>query len=204
MFQQGFRNRVPLDKILTKINRQILEEKGEIDNYMTGILCRFSDIENSDKCKVELGNAGHPYPLKFSLEDKEVFELTGNDGKKHYGAIGMKGITTSFANSNFVMSTGDILICYTDGITEATNSKFEQFGLSQIRQIIKQNYEKTSNEILKLIMDALYAFIKDKPLEDDITLVIAKRTDAANYVAAADEHEDDFDDTIEELEVLDR
>ncbi|WP_294428665.1 SpoIIE family protein phosphatase [uncultured Treponema sp.] len=202
LFQQGFRNKVPLDKILTKINNQILAEKGEIDNYMTGVICRFTDIENSDKCKVELGNAGHPYPLKFSVEDNEIFELMGNDGKKHYGAIGMNGITVSFAKSNFVMSAGDILVCYTDGITEASNSKFEQFGLSQLRQIVKQNHEKSSNEILQLIMDSLYKFINDKPLEDDITLVIAKRTNVSNYIEH-NEHDDDFDDTIEELEVLD-
>ena len=147
---------------------------------------------------VELGNAGHPYPLKFSAQDNEIFELKGNDGKKHYGAIGMQGITVSFARSNFCMKTGDILVMYTDGITEAVNPRYDQFGLEPIKFIIKQHHDKSPSEILSLIMERLRVFTQEKPLEDDITLIIAKRTDMHDYISD-DEHEEELDDSIEEL-----
>ncbi len=198
VFQTGFRRKEPVNKILTKINNMILSEKGDIENYMTGILCRFDEAAGSNKCKVELGNAGHPYPLKYSAEDNEIYELKGNDGKKHYGAIGMKGITVSFAQSDFVMNKNDILVLYTDGITEAANIKYEQFGIDRIKHLIKQNHEKSSGEIVKIIMNALFDFTQQKPLEDDITIIIAKRTDLNDFVAEA-EHEDDEDELIEEL-----
>lgn len=198
LFQNGSRKGEPIDKILTKINNTIISEKGDIDNYMTGLLCRFGEIEENAVCTVEIGNAGHPYPLKFSAQDNEIYELKRNDGKKHYGAIGMEGITVSFARSNFAMATGDILILYTDGLTEATNPRFEQFGSDRIKQIIKQNHQKSTDEILSLIMERLGQFTDKKPLEDDITLIIAKRTDTAAFVSD-DEHEEELDEAIEEL-----
>ena len=202
MFQYGFRRKEPIDKVLNKINNMIIAEKGEIDNYMTGVLCRFDSSEEPNKCRVELGNAGHPYPLKFSVRDKEVFELRGNDGKQHYGAIGMNGITVSFARSNFFMSTGDILIFYTDGLTEASNSKQEQFGLEYVKNIVKTNHAKAPSEIIGLIMEKLEAFCEYRPFEDDITIIIAKRTNVSEFVEE-DEQEENFDEVIEDLEASD-
>lgn len=199
VFQTGFRKNEPIDKVLNKINNMILFEKGDIDNYMTGILCRFVDGKDSGSCSVELGNAGHPYPLKFSVRDKEVYELKGNDGKKHYGAIGMKGITVSFARSNFIMQTGDILVIYTDGITEATNKKYEQFGIEPIKDIIKENHAKPTDEIVGLIIDRLEEFTEYKPLEDDLTLIVAKRKNAGEFVSD-DEHDGEGEEIIEELD----
>ena len=199
VFQTGFRRKEPVDKILNKINNLILAEKGDIENYMTGVLCRFDDSENPARCKVELGNAGHPYPLKYSVSDNEVYELKGNDGKQHYGAIGMKGITVSFARSNFFMATGDILLLYTDGLTESTNSKQEQFGLKAIKEIVKKHHAKSSNEILGLIMEKLDEFTEYRGFEDDLTVIIVKRKNVSEYVEDED-HEDSFDDNVEELE----
>ena len=198
VFQTGFRRKESVDRILTKINNMILHEKGDIDNYMTGILCRFDNDGQAEKCNVELGNAGHPYPLKYSLKDNEVCELKGNDGKPHYGAIGMKGITVSFARSNFSMTTGDILILYTDGITEATNLKQTQFGTSQIKEIIKKNHTRPASEIISLIIKELEKFTEHRQLEDDITLIIAKRTNEAEFVAD-EEHFEESEEDIEEL-----
>ena len=198
IFQIGFHRKEPIDKVLTKINNKIIYEKGGIANYMTGILCRFDDSETPGKCSVELGNAGHPYPLKFSLRDNEIFELRGNDGKPHYGAIGMEGINVSFARSNFSMATGDILILYTDGITESTNSHQIQFGVDRLKEVIRENHAKPANEIIGHIINKLEEFVEYRPFEDDITLIIAKRTNAAEYVAE-EEHDDVLDDEIEEL-----
>lgn len=186
-FQKGFSEKEPIDKILTRINNIILYEKGEIDNYLTGLLCRFEEDEKSGNIKVELGNAGHPYPLKYSAQDNQIYEITGNDGKQHYGAIGMEGIEISFAKSDFVMAEGDILVCYTDGLKEASNAQYEQFGLENIKRIIKANSEKSANEMLDLLTKQLFAFIGKKPLEDDITIIIAKRISSVDFVPEDDE-----------------
>lgn len=197
-FQSGFRKKDPIDKVLNKINNMILYEKGDIDNYMTGILCRFDDSFDPKNCSVELGNAGHPYPLKFSIRDNEVYELKSNDGKQHYGAIGMRGINVSFARSIFSMSTGDILVLYTDGLTETSNSRQEQFGVERLKKIVKENHTRPPSEIVGHIIAALEEFSEFRPYDDDITLLIAKRTNASEY-NGEDAPENDY----EELEEAD-
>ncbi|MCH5289729.1 MAG: serine/threonine-protein phosphatase [Treponema sp.] len=196
-FQRGFITDEPVDSILNRINNIILNEKGDIDNYLTGILCRFVTDEKTGTYRVELGNAGHPYPLKFSAQDNEVFELRGNSGKKYYGAIGMDGIDISFAKSDFVMAEGDVLICYTDGLTEAMNTKSEQFGAERVKQLIKENNTLSANDLIKSIIKQHTAFTKGRPVDDDITIVVAKRTNAKDFVSTADDEIQDEGEVIE-------
>lgn len=217
-FQKGYRKSESVEKMLYKINNQIIREKGNIDNYLTGILCRFGDFEKDDSCSVEMGNAGHPYPLLFSKKDALVKEITKEEGQIHYGAIGMRGMDVSYPETKFKIQVGDILVFYTDGITESSNKESEQFGLKRVKNIIAANSEKSPNEILNILTWELAQFTDGKPLEDDITIIILKRTDSSlkieqNYEEEdEDEYEDyssdsdnyDYNETeeIEELEEL--
>ena len=199
-FHKGYENKEPMDKILARINNIMLYEKGEIDNYLTGVLCRFENDVNKNVVSVELGNAGHPYPLKFSADTNVITEITGNDGKKHYGAIGMKGIEISFATSHFTMKDGDILVCFTDGLTETSNKSQEQFGKEYLKRLVKDNHKKTANDLLKLITKALWKFTEGKPLEDDVTIIIAKRTNLQDYIS--DENEEEHLSSLEKIDEL--
>lgn len=198
-FHKGFAGKEPMDRILARINNIILNEKGEIDNYLTGLLCRFENDTDAELVHVELGNAGHPYPLKYSAATDEVTEITGNDGKKHYGAIGMQGIEISFATSRFDMADQDIMVWFTDGIIEASNKNQEQFGKERLKRIVKENCKKSSNDILKAITKEHWSFTEGKPLEDDITIIVAKRDRMSDYVSESNEDEQ-TDET--ELELL--
>ena len=201
-FQYGFRNKEPVEKILSKINSTIIYEKGEIDNYMTGILCRFDNVEGTGKCRVEVGNAGHPCPLIYFKEENEVREIHSTDGKNHYGAIGMKDIEVSFASSEFIMKTDDILIIFTDGITESTNKKGEQFGISRLKSVIKENSTKNARQITDSIIESLYAFSEGNPYDDDVTLVVARRVDPSKDVTE-EEFEKEPEPPLEELKPID-
>ena len=56
-----------LAEILSRINTRIIQEKADIENYLTGILVRIG----SDK--IELVNAGHPFPILYKSKQKECF-----------------------------------------------------------------------------------------------------------------------------------
>ena len=207
-FQKGFREKQPMSDILSKINNIILYEKGDIDNYMTGVLCRFGNVSDRDECLVEIGNAGHPYPLKYDSQSGQISEIKGTDGKKHFGAIGMKGIATSFASSEFTMKTGDILMCFTDGLTETTDRALNQFGTETVKKVIRENKDKSASELLKLITDKFYEFTAGKNPEDDITIIIAKRTNPAHFVQDDNREEEvlitpvESEENLEELPAI--
>lgn len=202
-FQKGYRNKESMEAILSRINNTILFEKGDIENYMTGILCRFGDPTQDNICRVEIGNAGHPYPLLYSAKTNDIIAVRGTEGKKHYGAIGMKGIAVAFGTADFDMEEGDILMCYTDGLTESTDRQLNQYGTESIKHLIEKNHSKSAAALLKIITEDFYNFTENKPVEDDITIIIAKRTNPAVYVPDEEREEEEvLIEPEEELEEL--
>ena len=202
-FQKGYRNKESMEAILSRINNTILFEKGDIENYMTGILCRFGDPTKDNICRVEIGNAGHPYPLLYSAKTNDIIAVRGTEGKKHYGAIGMKGIAVAFGTADFDMEEGDILMCYTDGLTESTDRQLNQYGTESIKHLIEKNHSKSAAALLKIITEDFYNFTENKPVEDDITIIIAKRTNPAVYVPDEEREEEEvLIEPEEELEEL--
>lgn len=196
-FQRGYRNRESIEHMLNRINNSIITEKGEIDNYLTGLLCRFSEFDEKDICTVELGNAGHPYPLHYNANEKLIKEIKQDEKRQHYGAIGMRGLDVSFPEIKFTMGKDDLFVCYTDGLTESSNNREEQFGLNRVKQIVSENHDKSPEEILKILTDKLQEFIGEQPIEDDITIMILKRTDSS-VVQELEPEELDFE-VLEEI-----
>jgi sigma-B regulation protein RsbU (phosphoserine phosphatase) len=68
---------------------------------------------------------------------------------------------------------GDELVLYTDGITEALNSKGEQFGLGRLDKVL-ENCLIGASDILHSVLDAIDLFTEGQPAHDDQTLLVAK------------------------------
>ena len=68
----------------------------------------------------------------------------------------------------------DILVLYTDGITEAKNDKLEDFGEQRLQKIIIENSDKKADDIANRVIRDITTFSKDNAQHDDITLVILK------------------------------
>jgi serine phosphatase RsbU (regulator of sigma subunit) len=69
---------------------------------------------------------------------------------------------------------GDILVLYTDGITEAFNDDDEEYGEHRLIEILARNQHRSSREILNAIVDDVRAFSPCDQQRDDITLIVAK------------------------------
>jgi sigma-B regulation protein RsbU (phosphoserine phosphatase) len=74
------------------------------------------------------------------------------------------------------LEVGDILVLYTDGITEAINIEEEEFGEDRLAALVIGNARRPAQLIADLVLDAVTAFAGDQDLFDDATLVIVKRT----------------------------
>jgi len=73
------------------------------------------------------------------------------------------------------LNPGDGVVLYTDGITEARNGRKQRYGIEQLCQIISQNWQNTSEQIKKAIIEDLQQFIGAEKILDDITLVVLKQ-----------------------------
>jgi serine phosphatase RsbU (regulator of sigma subunit) len=73
------------------------------------------------------------------------------------------------------LNAGDVVVLYTDGITEAENISKQLYGQERLCQVIQQNWKKTAQDIREAVIDDVRQFIGEQKVYDDITLLILKQ-----------------------------
>ncbi|HSD57465.1 MAG TPA: SpoIIE family protein phosphatase [Methanotrichaceae archaeon] len=113
-------------------------------------------------------NAGHPPPLLFrsSVGDFVELEVTGIA----LGALcGME-----YEERRMSLSTGDVLVLYTDGVTEAINHDVVQYGTKRLRSVVRKAHSLSAQEIMESILEDISRFSGDQAQFDDITMIVVK------------------------------
>ncbi len=121
-----------------------------------------------DKNTFRYVNAGHNPPLMLRKDSSNLEELT--EGGLLLGAM---GTISPYEQKDITLYSGDLIVCYTDGVNEAMNKKQEEFGEERLYRLILQNRELSSNELMDKIISEVRDFADDK-LSDDLTLLIFK------------------------------
>ncbi|MCR5187796.1 MAG: serine/threonine-protein phosphatase [Treponema sp.] len=165
-FQEGKKDDLLI--VLERINQNVIKEKGDVENYLTGILLRIN--EN----KVSFVTAGHSLPILYRAKEDKV-EYIQADGQKAYGAIGMKNVPSKYAEYCLTMNPGDELIFFTDGITDAKNEVDDSFGKERLLKSAKRNVVRPLNTQIDCIISDVKTFSANVPQNDDITLVILEK-----------------------------
>jgi sigma-B regulation protein RsbU (phosphoserine phosphatase) len=128
----------------------------------------FYGILDSEKRTLTYVNAGHNPPLicRAAGGSFEELEATG---------IAMGAIPdTGYTAATVPLAPGDVMVLYTDGITEAENSVQAMFGEERLREAIVSSRDLPAREITARILAAVRAFSGDYPQSDDITLMVIK------------------------------
>jgi PAS domain S-box-containing protein len=113
-------------------------------------------------------NAGHPPPLLFrgSRGDFVELEVTGI-------ALGVMG-GLEYEERQVSLSSGDILVLYTDGVTEAINKDVKQYGAKRLRSIIQASRQLPAQDIMESILEDISSFSSGQAQYDDITMIVVK------------------------------
>jgi sigma-B regulation protein RsbU (phosphoserine phosphatase) len=116
--------------------------------------------------------AGHNRPLWLRAATGECLELMGR------GAV--LGIFEDLELAEFEidLSPGDLLVFYTDGVTEAMNDHHQLFGEERLAAVIATNPAATPGQMLQAIVEAVNTFTGGAPQTDDLTLFVVKRASA--------------------------
>ena len=83
-----------------------------------------------------------------------------------------EGIT--YDEHTITIQSGDVLVFYTDGITEAMNASWDEFGLERLNAVIQRNLQHAAANIRNAIYEAVLQFVGDAAQADDLTLVVVK------------------------------
>ena len=124
-------------------------------------------------------NAGHNPPL--------ICHAGGTMEQLAAGGLplGIMG-NADFREGKTRLHPGDVLVIYSDGVSEAVNPKGEEFGPTRLYETVSRNLDASAAGIRDRIESALTKFCQGTPAADDITLVICKRlVDSADVAAAA-------------------
>ena len=149
---------------LKKANELILKDS-RASLFLTAF---FATLNPQDGC-LKYANAGHNRPLWLHADTGECQELLAE------GSLLAVFDTLELEEREVILRTGDILVMYTDGVTEAMNLSREVFGDQRLRSVVEKNAGTTAQEMLNEIMIAVTEFVKDAPLSDDLTLVVVRR-----------------------------
>ena len=84
--------------------------------------------------------------------------------------------TTEFDTGRICLSPGETLVLYSDGITEAAAANGEEFGESQLEEVVKAHCGKPLAEIQAQVLQAVRQWSGRSP-EDDMTLMLVRATD---------------------------
>ena len=148
---------------LNELNKIIYSDITE-DMFITMIHSKF----NKDNRTLYYSNAGHN-PLVVYRASTDTIELHTVKGV----AIGFLE-NYNYRQGEIQLEKGDIVVLYTDGITEAENKDKEMFGLERLKEVIYENKKKSPKELRKAILDGINKFRKDYEQTDDLTFVILK------------------------------
>jgi sigma-B regulation protein RsbU (phosphoserine phosphatase) len=82
----------------------------------------------------------------------------------------------AYSSQTLSIGTGDVIVIYTDGVTDSMNTQEKFFGEDRLYAIIKDSVALTAREILDRILFSVQEFSRDMPQFDDITLLVIKGT----------------------------
>ena len=148
-------------KVVDAVNRYLCQytRATEFVTMFYGIL----DVKNHT---LTYSNAGHNPPIIFR-EGVGVF--------LDQGGIPM-GILedAEYGEEQIVLIPGDVILLYTDGVTEALNTKREIFGMRRLMRVVQQNHKIDSEELINTIYSDMLEFTDGAPQSDDLTLIVIK------------------------------
>ena len=154
-------------EIVNKINDRVIEEKGEIQNYLTGALVRLYED------KFELVDAGHPAPILYRKKTGECDFI--KLGEKSVGVIGIAGFPVFYESMFYDFEDGDELILFSDGVVDIKNENEEYFGKERLLEAAKIVIGRSAAEQVSYIANSIYSFCASREQNDDLTIIVLKK-----------------------------
>lgn len=150
------------EEVLESSNTIFIEDSGSV-SFVT----MFFGMLDEKTRTFSYVNAGHNPPV-FLKADKtlQTLDPTGP-------VIGLID-TPEYGEKSIRLSHDDVLVIYSDGVTEAMDPEGQLFGEDRLHAIIKEHSSNHADEIMEMIIQAVRDFAREAPQSDDLTLLVLK------------------------------
>jgi sigma-B regulation protein RsbU (phosphoserine phosphatase) len=113
-------------------------------------------------------NAGHPPALLLRAGDARCAPIEGN------GVLLGIERDAAFDEVRLTLAAGDIVVFYTDGITETQDAAAQLFGVERLGEAVVAHRERNAEGVVDGVLEALERFADGAQQEDDVTIVVMK------------------------------
>jgi predicted permease len=153
---------ITLPQIAAKLNRYLHQLKGGTSSYATFF---YAQLDEQTR-RLRYVNAGHNPPYLFRKE--QIHELAAG------GTVIGLFPQMAYQEDAVDLQSGDLLVAFTDGVTEAQDPSEEEFGEERLKELIRSVAHLPVHEISERISSELRNWIKDAAQYDDLTFIVLK------------------------------
>ena len=162
---QALHPHLDLSTLIGDVNRLVHDSSP--DHFFASLF--YAEYEPSTRI-LKYVNAGHNPPLvvRTRAGSCELHHLRSTDIP-----VGMSP-NSEFPATTFQLEIDDVLVAYTDGITEAENGEGELWGMQRLENLLRSRscVDSTPERIIECILDEVSAFSKGQQQRDDVTLIV--------------------------------
>lgn len=163
--KMGTENELKMTAVMKKINNLV----HKVFPYERFLTLFYMEIYNDTKGLCLFVNAGHNPPIHLSYATNNINMLDAT------GPVLGPAPEQDYQTDSFYFDKNDVLVLYTDGIVEATNSKFEFYGEDKLKEVILNNKNFSAKEIAENILESVQKYSARAKYSDDKTIVVIKR-----------------------------
>ena len=149
-------------RLVSNLNRQ-LYSMTSAEKYATFCL----GIYDESSSTFTYTNAGHLSPILIRDGASELLDVNGTV----VGAFDF----SQYGESHLELRPGDLLVFYTDGVTEPENEYGEMFGEQRLIELLTRNAHRREEDLISLVLDSVKQWTASEELQDDMTLLLARR-----------------------------
>jgi len=149
-------------RLVSRLNSQLYTYTSP-EKYATFCLGVFDEASGS----FAYTNAGHLPPLLFRDGEAQRLDVNGTV----VGAFPF----SSYGESRVDLKSDDLLVCFTDGITEPENEYGEMFGEERLVDLIAKNSHRNEEQIIQMVLESVHQWTASEELQDDMTIMLARR-----------------------------
>jgi len=153
-------------EILRALNTLLYEDLNRADLFITMFYMKYHHVSR----RLCYANAGHNPPLLLRSGETVCRELDAE------GLIFGVVKEVAFEEKGTVLNKGDLVLLYTDGVTEAQNPEGEFFGIDRLSALFAAQGSSSPQEIIDTVIEALRAFCHRNSFADDVSMVVFKVT----------------------------
>ena len=151
------------EQVITNLNRKLINECQNCNRFVSA----FYGVLDTEEKTLTYTSAGHEPPILVKANGeyihlRETELLLGIDENLVYSGVSIP------------IDVGDVLVLYSDGITEACNSQDEMFERERLRKVIQKGQRGSASEIMQQIINVLHDFLDGESMTDEFTLAVMK------------------------------